>query len=231
MKTKLDCLRTRALLLAVPLLAARTSVAQLQETFTSPTKIDYSNDYGDFGSELSFPQFDPSLGALTSVTLSLPGNYEWDFFVDAPITYTDSQTTGPVTTTMTMGLSVDGLNASVVSSVTQNYSINGYDSFEVLGVEGAGSSETTTSDAATLASFTGTGSIIIPGTDSSWSLTGSTPPGSDGYFAGAKDGAYGLAGSVTYNYSVPDQQSVFADIGLIAALILIPARFRHFKAN
>src|ERR1700743_1789001 len=121
MKTKFDWLRVRAWLLVLPLFAARTSVAQLQETFTSPSFIE-TGDAAVPETGLPFPQCDPSLGTLNSVTLAFSGSYSWTFYVGAPQTFTDTQPTGPITTTMTLGISFDGLNGSIVSSVTQNYS-------------------------------------------------------------------------------------------------------------
>lgn len=180
-------------------LTAPFAMGQQQETFQSPSPAvsPGEEDYPRNG-EFVFPQFNPALGTLESVTLSLSGWSSLNFFVSAQ---GSGQTiNGIMTVTTALTATENNATAALNLSASTDYSVDpeaGQQSYES---DASGNQQTTFTDLGTLSDFTGTGTIAMYGNwGYSVSFSNPDPNLSYSFWQGGAD----LSGAVTYNYVQP----------------------------
>lgn len=190
-------------------LALSSAVGQ-QETFQSPTYAVFTaeEDIPQNGAFV-FPQFNPALGTLQSVTISMSGSSDLGFFLWA-------QNPGPVINgilTATTSFSATENNATAALSVsgTEGYSVDYRAGLQGYGPGAGGSGQTTFTDPGTLADFTGSGSIDMYG-HWGFGVTFSNPDPNLGYSFWQGDAF--LSGAVTYDYvkMAPEPPDMEADL-------------------
>jgi hypothetical protein len=211
------------------LLVAHATAVEKDETFNPPNPAvgnPLGSDYPGTGS-ITFPQFDPTLGALNSVTLNLQGWYNVGFFLSDDSQVNDAA--GTVNFGMTMGVSGDNLAASLRFLYSQNYCISIYDNTDnPFAAYGSGSSQSIFTAASVLNECIGSGSINLNG-NLSFGPTFS-PPSPDISYDFHEGDAF-LYGSITYGYSVPDAGSTLGLLVLAAGFLVVADKLSQTQSN
>lgn len=197
-------------------------------TTANAALLTYSDTYGPttIGSAAwwagaSLPQFDPSLGTLTMVTLTLDsdtyaGIISWDneasslssvtLGIGAQVTITAF---GTLAVNTTVPLQIDSLSVTADTDAAPDYA--GTDAFWVVGGLGSDSSSTNSTNAAVLALFTGVGTFDVWLSTSLSTLVSTTGGwGPSTTTAGATDGTI----TVTYEYTSTPAPATIALLGL-----------------
>jgi PEP-CTERM motif len=166
--------------------------------------------YTDWSAQLVFPQFDPSLGTLTSVTLTLSSQLTTDLSIynsnDAyysPSCYLQGQ----------VDISVEDpdsyfptLDPSLLTSEIYFDSLSPFSGEESYGITASGTSYDESSSNAVLLEFSGDGSIALSASTSSNVILYS----SDSDIIPSQSAQANLAGTVTYSYTAVPEPSTWA---------------------
>jgi hypothetical protein len=151
------------------LLAAASAVAFFtllagQAAFAATENVSASgNLVPDLASNFSFPQFNPSLGTLNSITLSATETLGGGEFDEQYLNWLGTDTVASVTASQTINIvGASGTLLSLPQSLTQTvtYTTNGSHLFLDL-PDASPAGPTTVTDAADLALFTGTGTFYL----------------------------------------------------------------------
>ena len=177
----------------------------------------------DWSSSLAFPQFNPSLGTLTSVEIYLSGGLT----TQLTVTNNDESSSSYGTAKTEVQISAQDVGSDLVvpeldmySSPAFSYSLAAGGSIVSGLLTQTGTSDETYTSSPVLAEFTGVSSYSLPASTFTQTVLSNTGGNTD---ASQVTTAY-LTGSVTYTYSVPEP----ASLGLIvAALPLLAARRRR----
>ena len=218
--------RFSAVVLGLVLLDDGTQGAE--ETVQSPVRgVDTAPGGGSIlNGEFSFQRFDPSLGILNSVTLTLEGNYNVSFFLENNSEESDLQ--GIVTSTMTMGVEDprSNLTANLSLAYSQSYFLTHFERGNPNGFSaaGSGSNQATFTGASILAEFTGSGSVNLPG---NWNFGVTVSQPSDDLFYSYHEGDAWLNGLATYDFTaIPEPSSL-----KVLLLLGIPFGMRVFATG
>lgn len=178
---------------------ALSSAVGQQETFQSPSDAVYpGEDYPQNGAFV-FPQFNPALGTLQSVTISMSGWSDLGFFLWA-------QNPGPIingilTATTTFTATENNATAVLNVSAIESYSVDYRAGLQGYGPGAGGSGQTTFTDPGTLSDFTGAGTIDMYG-NWGFGVAFSNPDPNLRYSFWQGDAGLG-SGAVTYDYLAP----------------------------
>lgn len=179
-------------------------------TTTTPI-INQLTDWTGNTTFLRFPQFNPSLGTLTSVSLSLTGN------ITSTLTVTNlgnSTSNGNDSTTCMLSITdasgvITGLAPQITIPTTLwaygPLAADGGNATSIPALTGNGSYTNSFGNASVLAEFTGTGNISLPA--GTYTFTTLQNHGGNSLDAQVTDAT--LTGNVTYTYTaVPEPTSV-----------------------
>jgi hypothetical protein len=206
---------TRKKLLALVLLAV-ASVALPARASTLgplPTTTPIAPTLTDWTGTLEFPQFDPSLGTLISVELTISGAISTD------ITVTNSATTGSDGTVKTECLfTVQDSGNNLVApqldllSPVFSYSLVPGGSISSGTLTKSGSDTQTYTSPVVLSEFTGLGSITLNASTFTQTLLANT----GGNTAAGQVTTGSVTGTVTYNFTPVPEPSTLAMLGFFA---------------
>jgi hypothetical protein len=203
------------LLLAFVLLsvvvAAVASPAQASTLGPLPTTTPIASTLTDWTDTLAFPQFDPSLGTLTSVELTISGAISTDITV---INSSPTGSSGTAKTECQFFVQDSGGNLLVpqldLLSPVFSYSLPPGGSTTSGTLTKSGSDTQSYTSPAVLSEFTGLGSITLDASTFTQTLLANT-----GGNTSANQVTYGSAtGTVTYNFTPVPEPSAFVLLGL-----------------
>jgi hypothetical protein len=203
---------------AVAVAMGQISTARADSTAPYTTSI--SDTTTEWAGNLNFPQFDPSLGTLTEIELSLTGD------LTTTITVTndaDSDSSGTVFTesVMTVTDSPNGyLDGSLhVDSSTASYTLGAGDSTVIGPLTGTQTDNLTSTAAGALAEYTGLGTVSLGVGTATQTYTGNT----GGNTGSSQATQAGITGTITYVYDtdvVPSPAVIPGVLGLLGVIAL-----------
>lgn len=174
----------------------------------------------DWSLSLSFPQFNPSLGTLTSVSLSLTGSISTTLTVNNT-SLSASSGTAKTEVQFSVGQAL-GLTDPVIDLFSPTYAYTlapgGSSSSGLL--TKTGSSSDTYTLGSILAAFTGVGNIVLPASTFTQTLLANT----GGNTASSQVTDASLTGTVVYNYTAVPEPTSLAIAGLAAAALALRKR-------
>ncbi len=188
MKRFLLSMTALAALASAPAFAATETFSATSGTLTAP-----------FTGSVSLPQFNPTLGTLSgvSVTYSFGGsiNFAVTNISSTSYSFTGGTTTGTLTLSGANG--VVAVSKTETASVASGTAVFGPTTFPPVTISEAGSFIATD-----LADYTGTGNAVLSFVGSALASSGTTnAPSNTVFFGGGETSNANL--SVTYTYSVP----------------------------
>jgi hypothetical protein len=205
---------------------------------TYPTTSEDGHGYAqlatDWTNSLAFPQFNPAIGTLQSVALTLSGSLSTKITVtnNAGIGSTGSTKTTVAYTVQDSGNMLQGKNPPgtpptyepqlTVDSDTFGFQLDagGQQTSDML--TGSGNSNTTYNAAPILAEFSGNGSITLTASTFTQVIVSLNTGGDTD---GSQSTSAGLTGSVTYTYTAFPEPSTVALLAIGALGLLARRRF------
>jgi hypothetical protein len=221
-----------SLLAAGAVLAAGANRAGAQTTegpITTTTPIGFT--LTDFNGNLLFPEFNPALGTLDSVTLDFTSSMSTCLTIQ---NQASSTSLGSVFTQLQITVEDKGNNFAatdpeiVFNSPAFHYSLAPGQSLSSGLLTATGTSANTYTAAAILAEFTGSGNLSLNASSSSWTVQAN----SGGNTAASQVTFANLTGTVEYTYTdppapVPDASSTAGLLTLgFGAMSLLRRRFK-----
>ncbi len=193
----------------VQLVRADAVTDPISGPFTTSTPIPYG--LTDWIGALTFPQFNPDLGTLNSVTLDLTGGLTTTLTIQ---NYALSESTGTVKTELQVTVQNGGNNLNApeldLLSPSFGYSLNAGQGITSGLLTENGSDDEVYTSAPVLSEFTGGGTITLPASTFTQTLLANHGGNTD---ASQVTDAQ-LTGTVTYNYTVPEPSRFVALLGL-----------------